>query len=66
MQSAAKLWGLQVGEPIPEGLCTSSSRMIRNKNAAIFLNRRKTYSANLLIVLRLKSEADKLKVWSKS
>lgn len=39
MQSAAKLWALQVGEPIPEGLCTSSSRMIRNKNAAVFLNK---------------------------
>lgn len=46
-----------------EGLCTSSNRMIRNKNAAVFLNRGKTYSANLPVVLRLKSEAHKLKVW---
>lgn len=57
MQSAARLWALQAGEPIPEGLCTSSSRIIRNKNTAIFLNRRKTYSANLPIVVGLKSEA---------
>lgn len=63
MQTAAKFWALQAGEARLEGLCSSSSRMIRNKNAALFLNRGKIHSANLPAVLRLKSEAHKLKVW---
>lgn len=63
MRSAAKFGHSKLEEAMLEGLCTSSNRMIRNKNAAVFLNRGKTYSANLPVVLRLKSEAHKLKVW---
>lgn len=63
MGAAAKVWAVQAGEAMLEGLCTSSSRIIGNKNADIFLNRGKTHSANLPAVLRLKPKVHKLKVW---
>lgn len=66
MGAAAKVWAVQAGETMLEGLCTSSSRIIENKNAGIFLNRGKTHSANLPAALRLKPKVHKLKVWPHS